>query len=287
MTIKPVVLVTGANGQLGKELVSISQDKYQIIGLSRIDLDITDESACLEIITKHKPYAIIHCAAYTAVDKAESVKDEAFRVNETGTKNIAQIARKLNSKFVYVSTDYVFDGLSNEPYVEDDSVNPKTVYGASKLAGEKVVQQLAEKYFIVRTSWVFGKYGNNFVRTMLSLAMQNKPLKVVNDQIGCPTYTYDLAQLLLELIKSDKYGIYHASNSGICSWYEFASGIFEIAGLTVELSPCTTEDFPRPAPRPTYSVMSNEKLASNGFKPLRHWKEAVIDYLNDIKSSDN
>lgn len=275
------ILITGANGQLGRELALFKSTPYTLIGLDRNGLDITNLEQCRHVMKEYAPYAVIHCAAYTAVDKAESEPDEAFRVNGTGTRNIAVAARETGAKLIYISTDYVFDGTNEEPYNEYDNTNPRTVYGKSKLAGEAAVQSLHDRFFIVRTSWVYGRYGANFVKTMLTLAEQRDQLKVVADQIGSPTYTYDLAAFLLELVQTDYYGIYHASNTGTCSWYEFAKAIFEESGKSIQLDPCTTAEFPRPAPRPAYSVLDHSGIRSNGFEPLRHWREALRDYLNE------
>jgi dTDP-4-dehydrorhamnose reductase len=225
------------------------------------------------------PDAVVHCAAYTKVDQAESEPDEAYRVNAYGTRNAALAAEEVGAKFVYVSTDYVFDGRADKPYREYDRTDPQTVYGRSKLAGEQLVQSLSSRYFIVRTSWVYGKYGANFVKTMLKLAEDRDRLKVVHDQVGSPTYTLDLARFLLELVRTDYFGIYHASNSGICSWYEFAKAIFEERGLNVQVEPCTTEEFPRPAPRPAWSVLDQGAIRAHGFKPIRPWREALRSFL--------
>ncbi|MBW7460187.1 dTDP-4-dehydrorhamnose reductase, partial [Paenibacillus sepulcri] len=230
---------------------------------------------------RFQPDAVIHCAAYTAVDKAESEPDEAFRVNAAGTRNLAIASREIGAKLCYISTDYVFDGTSVIPYNEIDNTNPRTVYGKSKLAGEQAVTSLHDRYFIVRTSWVYGKYGNNFVKTMLKLGSEKDLLKVVHDQIGSPTYTLDLAHFLLELVRTECYGIYHASNTGICSWFDFAAAIFEESGSAIKLEPCTTEDFPRPAPRPAYSVMDHSSIRVNGLTDLRPWREALIHFLKD------
>ncbi|MBW7475047.1 dTDP-4-dehydrorhamnose reductase [Paenibacillus oenotherae] len=274
------ILVTGANGQLGRELVNLSLDGIEIRGFGRDTLDITNLAQCREVFAGYKPQIVIHCAAYTAVDKAESEPDEAFRVNAVGTRNVAVAAREIGAKLCYISTDYVFDGMGSTPYNEIDRTNPRTVYGKSKLAGEQAVTSLHDRYFIVRTSWVYGKYGNNFVQTMLKLAGERDHLKVVHDQVGSPTYTLDLALFLLELAGTDYYGIYHASNSGVCSWYEFAQAIFEDSGLTrMQLEPCTTDEFPRPAPRPAYSVMDHSAIRTNGLADLRHWRDALNHYL--------
>jgi len=276
------ILVTGANGQLGRELVLLPAPRdMEIVGFGREELDITDLEQCRSVLRSHKPDAVIHCAAYTKVDQAESQPDEAYRVNAYGTRNAALAAEEVGAKFVYISTDYVFDGRADKPYREYDRTDPQTVYGRSKLAGEQLVQSLTSRYFIVRTSWVYGKHGANFVKTMLKLAEERKMLRVVDDQIGSPTYTLDLARFLLELVKTDYYGIYHASNSGICSWYEFAKAIFEERRLNVHVEPCTTEEFPRPAQRPAWSVLDHGAIRAHGFEPLRPWREALRDYLNE------
>jgi len=278
--IRRKVLITGAQGQLGQQLLNIDHEKFILIGLTKEQLDITNYKQCLTQIERVKPDIIIHCAAYTAVDQAESEKDKAFLINEQGTLNLVKASHTQNCKFVYISTDYVFDGLSASPYEVDDTPNPQTIYGQTKLAGERVVQQYHEKYFIVRTSWVFGQYGHNFAKTMLKLAAQGKPISVVNDQIGSPTYTYHLAQFIYNLIETEQYGVYHATNSGQCSWYDFASYIFEKSTIDVALTPCTTEQFPRPAKRPAYSVLSDKQVKLSGLPSLPHWKQAVDHFIN-------
>lgn len=276
------VLVTGAQGQLGTDMVLCLERhsaQYQVFGFGRTDLDITDVAQISKIFEQVKPDVVIHIAAYTQVDQAEMDRDRAYAVNALGTRNLVLEAEKFGAKFVYISTDYVFDGQKGAPYSERDRTNPQGVYGQTKRAGEEFVISLSSKYFIVRTSWVYGKYGANFVKTMLKLGSAGKPLKVVDDQFGSPTYTVDLALFLLQLIESDRYGIYHATNSGSCSWYEFAKKIFEETGMQVELNPCTTEDFPRPAPRPAYSVLDHAGIKLNGFEDLRPWQEGLKDFL--------
>ncbi|WP_341281429.1 dTDP-4-dehydrorhamnose reductase [Paenibacillus sp. FSL H8-0537] len=277
-------LITGAGGQLGAELANLPVPKnFESIALNRSELDVVNLEQCRAVMAQYRPDAIIHCGAYTAVDQAESDPDEAFRVNGAGTRNLAVAAKETGAKLCYISTDYVFDGKGSIPYNEYDNTNPQTVYGKSKLAGEYAVQSLHDRFFIVRTSWVYGKYGNNFVKTMLKMGAERDCLKVVADQLGSPTYTYDLAHFLLELIQTDYYGIYHASNTGICSWHEFAQAIFEEAGNTkVQVDPCTTNEFPRPAPRPAYSVMDQGAIRSNGLQQLRPWRDALRHFVNDI-----
>lgn len=275
------ILVTGANGQLGADVVRLLSEKgHHVVGVGRAQLDITDEAMCYTVIDEVRPDAIIHCAAYTAVDQAETDQDQAYLVNAIGTRNLAVAAERIKSKLCYISTDYVFDGTASSPYYEYDNTNPLTVYGKSKRAGEQLVHSICSRWFIVRTSWVYGASGSNFVKTMLKIGQERDSLQVVDDQWGSPTYTCDLALLLEQLVMTDKYGIYHASNSGTCTWYEFAKAIFEEAGMPVMVDPCTTEQFPRPAQRPRYSVMEPMAIRINGFEPIRHWRDALREYLN-------
>lgn len=278
------VLVTGAQGQLGTDMLLCLERQpaeFHVLGYGRTALDITDVSQVSKIFGEVKPDVVIHTAAYTQVDQAETDRDRAYAVNALGTRNLVVEAEKLGAKFVYLSTDYVFDGKKGTPYSESDRTNPQSVYGQSKRAGEEYVLSLSSKYFIVRTSWVYGKYGANFVKTMLKLGGEGKPLKVVNDQFGSPTYTVDLARFIEQIIGTECYGIYHATNSGSCSWYEFAKTIFEQAGMQVELSSCATADFPRPAPRPAYSVLEHAAIQLNGFQDLRPWQEGLKDFLTN------
>lgn len=288
------VLVTGANGQLGHDVVELfGSAGHLVLGCDRDSLDITDETMCLERVQQFKPDAIIHCAAYTAVDQAETDVDAAYAVNAVGTRNMVLAAERVKAKFCYISTDYVFDGTAVSPYQEYDNTNPQSVYGKSKRAGETLVQSLSSAFFIVRTSWVFGLHGQNFVKTMLKLGQEKPLLNVVNDQKGSPTYTVDLAAFLLELIQTEKYGIYHASNTGECTWFEFAKAIFEEAssvfgqGYSVRVEPCTTEDFSRPAPRPRHSVMDHLSIRTNEFQDLRPWREALRAFLIELKANQD
>ncbi|OXM88405.1 dTDP-4-dehydrorhamnose reductase [Paenibacillus rigui] len=274
------VLVTGAGGQLGYDVVRLFQPSSDVIGLGRDELDITNTEQCIRVLEQHQPDVVIHCAAYTSVDLAEQDEDTTFAVNAYGARNMAVAAERIGAKMCYISTDYVFDGNTTVPYKEYDQPNPLGVYGKSKLAGERMVESLSSKYFIVRTSWVYGLHGHNFVKTMLKLAQDKKSLKVVHDQIGSPTFTEDLAKFLLQLVGTEKYGIYHATNSGSCSWYEFALAIFEEFGLEVVVEPCTTEEYPRPALRPKYSILDHSALRANGFEDLRHWREGLKVHLN-------
>ncbi|MGE1111792.1 dTDP-4-dehydrorhamnose reductase [Priestia megaterium] len=276
------VLITGANGQLGKELVELFTEKgFEVYGFGRDKMDITNQVQVQEIIGAVKPNIVIHSAAHTKVDLAEAESDQAFSINAYGTRNVAVAAEAVGAKLVYVSTDYVFDGTNDEPYNEFSPTSPLGVYGKSKLAGEQFVRDLHYKFFIVRTSWVYGKYGANFVKTMLKLGEERKELSVVADQRGCPTYTLDLANAILELVDTEKYGVYHVSNSGNCSWFEFAKAIFEISEMKVQVNPCTTADFPRPAARPANSVFEHMSIKLNNFTSVRHWREALSSFLKN------
>lgn len=277
------VLVTGAKGQLGQDVVSLLKEQtWEVFGFGREELNITDEKQVSKKVLLIQPDIIIHTAAYTQVDQAESDEEAAFKVNAEGTKYLAQAAEAVGAKFCYVSTDYVFDGTKDTPYKADDQTNPQTVYGKSKLVGEQYTQEYCSKSYIVRTSWVFGLYGNNFVKTMLRLAEENKELGIVHDQVGSPTYTTDLARFIISLVQTDKYGVYHGSNSGVCSWYEFAKEIFKQSNIEIVINPLKTEDFPRPAARPKYSVLDKGMIEENGFESLQNWKEALKDFLKKL-----
>ncbi|TBL17963.1 dTDP-4-dehydrorhamnose reductase [Bacillus paranthracis] len=278
------ILVTGYNGQLGYDVVKRGEKQgLEMQGIGIEDLDITNEAAVYEFVDKVKPDAIIHCAAYTAVDKSEDDKELCWNVNVEGTKYLATAAKKLNAKFVYISTDYVFDGEGTHAFVETDAPNPVGYYGLTKYEGEKVVRSLIDSNFIVRISWVFGINGNNFIKTMLRLGETRNELNVVGDQIGSPTYTYDLARLLVDMVITEKYGTYHATNEGFCSWAEFAQEIFEIAGQDVKVNSITTEEYPTRAVRPKNSRMSKQKLIDNGFEPLQDWKKAIKHYITQLQ----
>lgn len=267
------ILVTGANGMLGQDLCPILADEAdEVLETDIQNLDLTKSDFVESFVTKEMPDMVIHCAAYTAVDKAEEEPDRAELINAKGTENIAKISGKLDIPIVYISTDYVFDGTKNTPYEPGDAVNPQTVYGKTKLMGEEAVKKYCKKYYIARTSWLYGHHGKNFVETMISLAEKGNEIKVVNDQIGCPTWTVDLANGIVKLF-SKPYGIYHVCGFGSTSWFGFAKEIFAQADMKdVKLFPCSTEEFPRPAKRPKYSVMNNQKLC-------RDWKAALHDYM--------
>lgn len=286
------VLITGASGQLGQDTVAVLERKgHTVMGCGRSELDITDLEQCKQVMASFQPDAVIHCAAYTAVDAAETDVDGAYLVNATGSRNLAVAAEAVQAKLIYISTDYVFDGQGTAPYHEYDNTDPQGIYGKSKRAGEVLTQTLSSRYFIVRTSWVYGMHGNNFVKTMLKLGQEKPQLKVVDDQKGSPTYTVDLAEFLSELMLTEKYGIYHASNSGACTWYEFTESIFaqaaEVLGVSflAKLEPCTTAEFPRPAPRPANSVMEHLSIRTNGFTDIRPWQEGLHAFLQEYKAS--
>lgn len=276
------ILVTGANGQLGYDVVKeLQKQNIECYGAERKDFDIVDFEATEKFITNYMPDAVIHCAAYTAVDRAEDEQGLCYLVNVLATENIAEVCKKINAKMLYISTDYVFDGTKNGFYEVDDKPNPINVYGKTKLLGEQAVQRILDKYFIVRISWVFGEHGNNFVKTMLRLGKERKKINVVADQYGSPTYTVDLAPLLVEMIQTAKYGIYHATNDGVCSWAEFAEEIFKIAGLDVKVNHITTDEYPTIAKRPVNSRLNKSKLQKSKFKLLENWCKAIKVMLNN------
>ena len=275
------VLVTGITGQLGFDVMNeLNRRNIEAVGAARKDFDLTDEAAIERFIKAHKPDAVIHCAAYTAVDKAEDEPELAMQVNGKATEVIATACKDIGAKMIYISTDYVFPGTGDVPYEVDDPKAPSNAYGRSKLAGEEAVLKLLDKYFIVRISWVFGVNGKNFVKTMLRLSETKDRLTVVNDQIGSPTYTADLAPLLVDMVQTDKYGIYHATNEGFCSWAEFAAEIFRQAGAKTEVVPIASSEYPTKAVRPLNSRLSKQTLDKAGFKRLPSWQDAVTRYLN-------
>lgn len=279
------VLVTGVNGQLGYDVIKeLNKRNIECLGADISDFDISDKNQTEKFIKEYNPDAVVHCSAYTAVDKAEDEHDLCERVNAFGAENIAKACKEINAKMLYVSTDYVFSGEDEGEYEIDFSKAPKSVYGKTKLAGEEKVQQLLNKHFIVRISWVFGKNGNNFVKTMLRLGAERSELGVVADQFGSPTYTADLAPVLCDMIQTEKYGVYHATNEGACSWAEFAQEIFKQAGLPVKVNFIKTSEYPTKAARPSNSKMSKKSLDENGFKRLPTWKNALERYLIEIKN---
>ena len=277
------ILVTGASGQLGYDVErELERRGIEHLGTSSRELDITDREAVERLMAAYRPDAAIHCAAYTKVDLAEDEPERCWAVNADGTRNMAAACRETGAKLLYISTDYVFPGTGERSYETGDPTGPVNTYGRSKLAGELAVQSLLETYFIVRISWVFGKNGNNFVKTMLRLAETKAELSVVCDQIGSPTYTADLAPLLCDMVQTERYGIYHATNGGTCAWSEFAKAIFELADKQVVVHPIPTSAYPTRAARPLNSRMSKECLHSNGFQELPEWKNALARYLKEI-----
>ncbi len=281
-----MILITGILGQLGYDLAKeFTKRGVEYIAPSLEELELTTEAGAKNFILEKKPEVVVHCAAYTAVDKAESEAELALTVNGLGTRWVAEACREVGAKMIYISTDYVFGGDGKTPYEVDDEKKPVNVYGRSKLLGEDAVNAVVDKHFIVRTSWVFGINGHNFIKTMLKLAQTKKKLNVVNDQIGSPTYTPDLSKLLADMAASDKYGVYHATNEGFCSWADFAREIFEQAGLDVEVDGVPTIEYPTPAKRPFNSRLSKKSLDEAGFDRLPPWQDALKRYLVELKNS--
>lgn len=282
------VLVTGAKGQLGCDVVNeLERRGHEAIGVDIEDVDITVEDQVKEVMKAVAPDAVIHCAAWTAVDAAEDNEEKVRAVNATGTRYIANECKRLDCKLIYISTDYVFSGQGTEPWEADSKeYGPLSVYGKTKLEGELAVAETLTKYFIVRIAWVFGLNGKNFVKTMLKIGKTHDTVKVVNDQIGTPTYTFDLARLLVDMIESEKYGYYHATNEGgYISWYEFAKEIFRQAGLKTKVVPVSTAEYGlSKAVRPFNSRLDKHKLTACGFKSLPDWNDALKRYLKDIQN---
>lgn len=277
------LLVTGVKGQLGHDVVKECEKRgITAIGVDIEEMDITDAAACEKVIKEAKVDAVIHCAAYTAVDAAEDNIELCRKINAEGTENIVKVCSELNIKMMYFSTDYVFNGKGDRPWKTDDERSPLNVYGQTKYEGELAVENSLEKYFILRIAWVFGVNGKNFIKTMLRLGKEKGAVSVVNDQIGSPTYTADLAVLAVDMIQTDKYGTYHATNEGLCSWYEFACQIFNEANMDVKVTPVSSDAFPAKAKRPSNSRMDKSKLTENGFSPLPGWQDALKRYLKEI-----
>jgi dTDP-4-dehydrorhamnose reductase len=272
------ILITGANGQLGRELTKRLQGT-DFLATDVDELDITNQKNTLQVINDYKPDVVIHGAAYTNVDGAEQHPETAYKVNAIGTQNIAAACLQCGAKLVYISTDYVFDGTLGRAYNEFDGTNPQSIYGKSKLAGEVLAKHILNRLFIVRTSWLYGD-GNNFVRTMVKLGQEKAELRVVNDQYGCPTSTKEVAEVLLTLIQTEHYGTYHAANTGVTTWYDFAKEIFKISGNNkVEVFPQTTEELGRTAPRPKYSPLDNLMLRLTVGNTMRPWETALAEYI--------
>lgn len=283
-----VVLVTGANGQLGQALQFVSEKHPEVtfIFCTSTQLDITDLANCSSVFEKFKPDFCINTAAYTAVDKAESEPERAHLINVTGAKNIAETCKKNNTVLFHISTDFVFDGEKTTPYSEEDVPNPTGIYGQTKLDGEKAVATVWEKHFIIRTSWVYSQFGNNFMKTMLRLASERDSLSVVNDQIGTPTHAVDLAETLMAMIafcnaepvEASCFGIYNFSNEGQCSWFDFAKKIFEVNGISIKLNPISTADYPTPAQRPKYSVLDKIKIKTAFGLEINKWEKSLQSF---------
>lgn len=277
------VLITGCAGQLGHDVYELLKAKGEnCLAADKADFDLTNADSTTGFVQAFRPDAVVHCAAYTAVDKAEEDSINCYAVNVTGTKNLCTACKNLDVKFVYVSTDYVFDGEKKEPYETEDKTNPQTVYGLTKLGGENAVRQSLAKHFIVRTAWVFGANGSNFVKTMLRLGSERDTLNVVCDQFGSPTYTKDLSKLICDMLETDRYGTYHVTNEGFCSWAEFAYEIMRQSGSNARVVPITSSEYPAKAKRPMNSKLSKQKLVDNGFTPLPDWKDALGRFLKEI-----
>ncbi|WP_032122628.1 dTDP-4-dehydrorhamnose reductase [Clostridium amazonitimonense] len=290
------ILITGAKGQLGSQIINIinngqselgnidsAYNNCEIMALDVDELDITNLDKCKTVAKELKPELIINCAAYTNVDNCEKQEDLAFKINALGARNLAIIAEELGAKLVQVSTDYVFAGNRNEPYKEYDITNPLSVYGKSKLLGENYVREFCSRYFILRTAWLYGLNGGNFVKTIMKAAKEKGELKVVNDQRGNPTYAEDLAHHILALAVTEEYGIYHCTGQGECSWYDFAKAIVEYSNIPCKVEPITSEQLDRAAKRPSYSSLDNMMLRCTIGNNMRDWKEALEQFISKVK----
>jgi dTDP-4-dehydrorhamnose reductase len=290
------ILITGAKGQLGSQIINIikkgsseigeiSDDvkNAEIIGIDVQELDITDITATKAYIKEVKPDVVINPAAYTNVDGCETNEDLAFKVNSLGARNLAIACEEIGAKLIHISTDYVFNGIGVKPFKEYDEVGPQSVYGTTKLMGEEFVKQFCSKYFIVRTAWLYGYNGNNFVYTIMKAAKERGALQVVDDQRGNPTNAEDLAHHILKLATTEEYGVYHCTGEGECSWYDFASKIVEFAGIDATVSPCTSEEYKRPAKRPAYSSLDNMMLRCTVGNEMRQWEDALKVFINNVK----
>lgn len=285
----PKILVIGASGQLASELIFLKKNypKFEFRFTPQLETDISNINAVKDIFEKVQPNFIINCAAYTAVDKAESDSERAYAINEQGAKNLAEVAKEYNAFLVHISTDFVFDGTSTNPYIETDTVNPISVYGASKLKGEEAIQAVGGDYTIIRTSWLYSSFGVNFVKTMMRLGVEKESLNVVSDQIGSPTYCRDLARFILENIenfKSHNRQIYHFSNQGVASWFDFATEIMKLANLSCKVSPIPTSGYPTPAARPSYSVMDKSKLTTDFNYTIPEWKTSLAECIKLLQA---
>ncbi|HON10229.1 MAG TPA: dTDP-4-dehydrorhamnose reductase [Chitinispirillaceae bacterium] len=285
------VLVIGSGGQLGSEMIKfLRKAAYSVAGVDYPQIDITNRKSVREFVNQIKPWCIINCAAFTAVDDCESHPDTAFAVNARGPENLAISAEENGALLVHISTDYVFDGKKSVPYIESDITNPMTVYGKSKLEGERLVAENCSRHQIFRIAWLYGLNGNNFVKAIRNAAIKKKtsgePLKVVNDQTGTPTSAIEVCRQVLNCLESGQYGIFHSTCEGSCTWYDFAREVLASSGIDVELLPCTTEEFPRPAPRPRFSVLENARLKSLGLNTMPDWKKAFANFIEDEKKAE-
>lgn len=285
--MKTKVLVTGGNGQLGQSIqaIAIQHPTIDFLFVDKFSLDITDSKHVLEFIKANKIDWCINCAAYTNVDKAETEPEKAYQINVLGARNIAQACQEYGVKLIHISTDFVFDGFKTTPYTELDETNPINIYGKTKLKGENEIKQILDTHFIIRTSWLYSEFGHNFMKTMLRLASEKDKIAVVNDQIGSPTYAEDLAEVLIQMIlkDNDNYGVFHYSNQGQISWFEFAEGIFELANCDVFLAPILTKDYPALAKRPQYSVLESSKMAEQFCVDIPYWKDSLIKVLSGVQ----
>jgi len=282
------VFIVGNKGQLGQDMMIYAKKVgFDVIGKDYPDIDITKKENICDILKEYMPKVVINCAAYTAVDDCENNIEKAYDVNARGVKYLAEACSRINAKIVHISTDYVFDGLKKKPYVEEDKPNPLSVYGKSKLEGERALIESYDKYFIFRVAWLYGTRGNNFLKTICNLAKKRlttkEPLKVVNDQIGTPTYTMHVCKQIFNMINTDLFGLYHCTNEGWCSWYDFACAIVKAYSIPVNIVPCTTKEFPRPAKRPANSVLENKQLKKLNLNIMPHWEHGLRDYLEEEK----
>lgn len=280
--MKPLI-ITGCNGQLGRALNKqlASQSEYELINTDVAELDITNIDQCLELVCSIKPYAVINCAAHTGVDACETDRDNAYRINAIGPRNLSIAAAKMDAKMIHISTDYVFDGFGDKPLIEFDRTNPQGMYGITKLAGENFVKDFAPNYFIIRSAWLYGE-GKNFVKTMLRLSESNEEVRIVGDQFGTPTSADELAKAICRLLPTENYGIFHGTCEGSCSWAEFAKEIFRLAGKNTKVKEITTEEFGAPAPRPAYSVLENYMFKLTTDITFADWHDAIAEYMKTL-----
>jgi dTDP-4-dehydrorhamnose reductase len=282
------ILIIGCNGQLGRDMMRAGSNRnFDTHGVDFPAVDITNAQSVRDAVSQARPDVIINCAAYTAVDACEKDVEKAYAINSDGVRHLAIAAKQVGAQCVHISTDYVFDGTKKGPYVETDATNPLSVYGKSKLAGEQELIKTYDRHFIVRIAWLYGTRGNNFLKTIRSLAEKRmatkEPLKVVNDQVGTPTYTMHVCNQILSLINTDHFGLFHSTNEGQCSWFDFAQAIVKAYGLPVDVTPCTTAEFPRPAPRPANSVLENERLKKLGLNIMPQWETGLEEYMEEEK----